>query len=311
MRLVRYITLLLLMLFIGVSFGQNPPSQASFTGGMGDGWSSSTFLPSESYFFTGGSGDGWSNSHTDVLFNQLFSGGKGDGWSYGTFQEVMTHLFNGGQGDGWDNNSYNQSFTDIFAGGKGDGWASAFSPMTALPLSLLSFQALNQESEILLQWVTTAEHNASHFIVERSDGDNNFVPIDKVIALGNSSTTNHYSIIDTEPMPGNNLYRLKMLDLDGSFTFSNVVLVRMGDTGVKIIAFPNPVRDFVNIKLFKAFDSPISIHIYDPANRLILSGVIPARNTQYQFNLRNLAKGTYIIRLIFPDGDQRSIKIMK
>ena len=93
-----------------------------------------------------------------------------------------------------------------------------------LPVKLLSFNAAGQGCDAVLNWKVATEDNFSHYEIERSQNGTNFVKIGNKPAAGNNST---YSYTDKTAQEGNNYYRLKMIDLDGSFEYSNVQRVDM------------------------------------------------------------------------------------
>ncbi len=98
-----------------------------------------------------------------------------------------------------------------------------FTPI--LPLQLIDFKAqLLDLNTIKLQWSTSNEVNVSHFILEKSVTRNSWQPINSILAKGNNTGNAFYDCYDYQPI-GQNFYRLKMIDKDDQFTYSNVVSV--------------------------------------------------------------------------------------
>jgi hypothetical protein len=85
------------------------------------------------------------------------------------------------------------------------------------------------------------ENNTHIFAVERADEFLHFEEIDSVKAAGNSTSAGQYSIIDHGPRVGKNYYRLKMIDLDKTITYSRIIMADMKEEG-KLLIFPNPVK---------------------------------------------------------------------
>lgn len=97
---------------------------------------------------------------------------------------------------------------------------------TVLPLTLKSFSASQPTATTtLLKWTTSSEQNTSHFDIEASQSGANFGLIDRVAAAGNSSSDINYSYTHTNPFRNTTYYRLKMVDIDGKFTYSKIVSV--------------------------------------------------------------------------------------
>jgi hypothetical protein len=125
--------------------------------------------------------------------------------------------------------------------------------VATLPLHLVSFKALvgNSPSPSLkLIWKTIGEKNTHATIIEKSDNGKEFNQIGIIKAL-NKSTENEYSFEDTKLDFVNLYYRLKFLDLDGSFTYSDVISANIGAVKVLTI-YPNPAKDAVLVNHPKA-----------------------------------------------------------
>ncbi|RZK88136.1 MAG: hypothetical protein EOO62_38125 [Hymenobacter sp.] len=101
----------------------------------------------------------------------------------------------------------------------------AFSTVSPLPVSLVSFQAQPTQRGVALSWATASEQNADQFVIERTaDAPLGFVAIGQVASTGTSSQTQAYQFVDPRPAP-RSYYRLRQLDHDGTATFSPVVAV--------------------------------------------------------------------------------------
>lgn len=119
---------------------------------------------------------------------------------------------------------------------------------TALPVRLGNFTAKYIENAVRLEWTTYSEENNAGFDIEQSSDAKRFEKIAFVDGKGNSNAENHYSITDPAPIAGTSYYRLKQIDLDGTFAYSQVRSVNNTDTK-PVIVFPNPVRDVLTIDL--------------------------------------------------------------
>lgn len=186
------------------------------------------------------------------------------------------------------------------------GFASSTS--IALPVSLLSFDAIKKGNTVQLTWSTAREQNNKGFEIERSaDGKSwttsGFVP--SHLANGNSSTKQQYAFTDTKPLNTLNFYRLKQINLDGRFDYSSVRSVLFGNEG-NILIYPNPAKDYVTLEGLKGNER---INIYDASCRLIQQ--LKAANTTLNINLKNLSSGVYNVNIISAGGQTSSYKIVK
>ena len=167
-----------------------------------------------------------------------------------------------------------------------------------LPVKLLSFSGKLSGNEILLGWKTTQEYGMNGYNVEKSLDGTDFRTLGYVTAKGGAE--NNYHITDNKPFPGNNYYRLKMINTDGTYTYSEIVLIK---TPAKVIyvtsMFPNPAKDKFTIEMFADKIQKINISVYDFAGRTVINeNKTTAQGFQnHQLNLRTLAAGTYHVEI--------------
>ncbi|MBO0933170.1 ExeM/NucH family extracellular endonuclease [Fibrella aquatilis] len=113
----------------------------------------------------------------------------------------------------------------------------------ALPVQLVNFRASVVGDQVVLNWETTMEKNAAHFVVERSTNLSEFGAIGQVASAGNSATRRAYNLIDPAPRPGTNYYRLRTIDRDGSSELSKVVAATFDDETPVMTLMGNPISD--------------------------------------------------------------------
>ena len=177
----------------------------------------------------------------------------------------------------------------------------------ALPVRLTAFSARREGVTASLTWSTTAESNSERFDVERSSGGKKWQVIDSKEAMGESSSVNNYFAIDNMPLEGENLYRLKMIDRDGSFAYSSVQSLTFELEALKL--YPNPVinsdvlnigvSDWAKVKSVKILNS-FGVKVFESGNNL-MTGV-----KTNQFN-----SGLYILQVTRIDGIVLSHKFVK
>lgn len=179
--------------------------------------------------------------------------------------------------------------------------------ITTLPLNLLSFKGSLSNNEVPLLWITSNEINVKNFIVERSADAVNYSMIASITA-NNAITTNNYTCTDKSPLQGTSFYRLKIINKDGSFTYSgSITISNNGNIGLKI--FPNPVASICTVTYPAITDGLLQVVTVD--GRIVSSQKITATNgTQTTLNIEKLQAGTYLI-LLKSNGEKQYVKFVK
>jgi surface protein len=156
-----------------------------------------------------------------------------------------------------------------------------------LPVKLLSFTGqLNQDKTVTLYWETTNEINNRHYEIERSGSGNNFTKAGNVNGTANPNTIQNYSYRDLQKINDIAFYRLKQVDRDGGYEYSNTILIKNTENK-SISIYPNPAIN----ELYISGSSPtISYRIVNSTGQTVLSGTaIPDKAIQ----LDALNKGLY------------------
>jgi hypothetical protein len=165
-------------------------------------------------------------------------------------------------------------------------------PANALAVKLIAFQASLNGSNVLLSWSTATEINNKGFEIFRSVDGTNFTSIGFVAGGGNSDLLLNYQFTDKPGLNGNVFYRLKQVDVDGKFAWSNIVSVNL-KSQVLITFMPNPAHDFINIS------SPVNvkeIRLVNTGGQLVK--VWNSVSPNAQLSLSGIAKGIYMIQII-------------
>jgi hypothetical protein len=184
----------------------------------------------------------------------------------------------------------------------GDFFALANSNIfTPLPIELLDFSARLNGNVVNLNWTTLTETNNDYFVVERAKDNLNWESVLVVPGAGNSTSLLSYSEADREPLEGISYYRLKQVDYDGTFSYSDIVSVLNTHNGVmdEISIFPNPSSlGIVFVRLGRDFqDTPIDIRIYDLSGKLYISKTLEPNGSDIQLNCEDLPPGMYLTRI--------------
>ena len=151
-----------------------------------------------------------------------------------------------------------------------------------LPVELLTFTAVPLTGAVRLDWTTAREVDNDHFIVERSKAGPEFTAIGTVQA-----GTGTYAFVDEAPFPGQNLYRLRQVDLDGTEAVHRTVFVRL-DSGL-IRPYPNPAHHRLHFTGEIGEDE--RVEVYHADGRLLLTG------RGATVNVSRLPAGSYYLRL--------------
>ena len=280
--------------------------QTPFSGSPGDGWQNQSYVPSYVFVNTkSGVGQGWtSKADVQTADTALFHSQSGDGWTFaGDLQQADTTLFYSQGGDGWVGLPYGQSADQLlFRGGEGDGWIAqpVDIPMTPLPLEFLSFTATSQVSVDELDWTTANEINTSHFVVEHSTDGMTFRELGMVNAAGNSADENDYSFTNKKPANGINYYRLKLIDLDASIKYSNIVSLFRWQENLAIEIFPNPAANVVNIRT-TTLTAPTLLNVYNEVGGLMVSRQLLGTEEISRIEISNWPSGYYLFQFKHED----------
>ncbi len=175
-----------------------------------------------------------------------------------------------------------------------------------LPLKLSHFSATQQNCTAYLKWETVQEINSARFDVELStDGGRSFTIITNIAAAGNSDNLRRYEY--SHPlMPGLNIFRLSMVDIDGTSKYSSVVFLKCG-TETRISVFPNPATTNINVVGMSTGKKEVSIA---SINGSIL-GVYETTTSYISINTANLPAGIYILKIKDPMNVVTNYKFIK
>ena len=147
-------------------------------------------------------------------------------------------------------NTLGTTFNFVFDGnGLGKSYSFPFSAcIVTLPVKLTSFtgKAVNKTSE--LKWTSEAEVDLGSYELQRSRDGINFSTI--AITFAKNELKNNYAYTDLRPNDGSNFYRLKMIEKDGTYNYSNTVVLNFGDVkNIHIAIAPNPVKTTINLQM--------------------------------------------------------------
>lgn len=176
----------------------------------------------------------------------------------------------------------------------------------SLPVTLASFDAAKQENAVALSWSTTMETNSEGFEIEHSMNGKQWQKLAVVAAEGESSSRQDYSYLHKDPSGGNNFYRLKMVDLDKTFTYSRIRNVNF-DQLAEASIFPNPVFNYLQIKTTE-WDKVTKVKIYNIAGITVYNSA--QSGLSKSIDVKSLPAGAYVTELTLKDGQRKTFKIV-
>ena len=173
-------------------------------------------------------------------------------------------------------------------------------PYEVLPVELVSFTGTNVGDKNLLKWMTATEQNTDKFVVEKSVDGINWFYLGEKPAAGNSSNTLHYELYDNIPLIGNNYYRLKMIDKDATFSYSQVINIplREGAAIDGIIAvYPNPATNQLNVLISASASANTLMRVYDVTGKEMMSNGVSLQKgiNTIELDISTLAKASYML----------------
>ncbi len=134
-----------------------------------------------------------------------------------------------------------------------------------------------------------------------------FTRIDSVKSQGNSSVPQSYTFIDNNPYKGINYYRLKQVDSNGHYSYSDIVMVKFG-IGLTPEVRPNPVH--TNLKIIAGTDPVKEVVIYNAQGRAVNFLVNNSGTDDMTINVSTLARGVYFLK-IKTEPEIFNVKIVK
>ena len=179
------------------------------------------------------------------------------------------------------------------------------SQSSPLPVQLSAFNVTTESRNALLSWETATEENAFKFVVERKNTESaTWSETGEVKASGNSNSPKKYNYTDQKLNSGKYNYRLKMIDNDGTFTYSDVVEVDISVPKDYAVSqnYPNPFNPTTKIDYQLPFDSRVQIELYNITGERVATLVnMDQKAGYYTFDFTNtshLSSGVYIYRII-------------
>lgn len=191
------------------------------------------------------------------------------------------------------NNNSNRTGLYTFCG-------SADLGSSVLPVDITRFTAAPSFNKVTLLWTTASELMSDRFIIEKSADGARFEAIATVSGAGNSNQPIDYSYVDMAPYATITYYRLKQVDINGSFKYSAIIPVRMNEKLFASVAVsPNPVVDKININIHSVEAGRGVIRIVNANGAVVqqLSKELLKGINVFSVGSMQLSKGVYMVQV--------------
>lgn len=179
-----------------------------------------------------------------------------------------------------------------------------------LPVTLLNFTALHQNGRNILEWKVATEKNVAYYEVERSANGTSFENIGKVLAEGNTT----YQFTDKNPLSESVVYyRIKTVDLDESYTFSEIRAVKQSFQNFEVSIRENPVSNELKLAIQSAVTGKVHISISGVEGKPLITKRVDVSSGSNMFLLNEvsrLSKGIYFVKTMM-NGESVINKVVK
>jgi hypothetical protein len=145
---------------------------------------------------------------------------------------------------------------------------------SVLPVTIINLSATKVNQNAIVNWTTASEVNFKHFEVERSANGRDFIAAGTVSAKGTTTALTSYSFTDEGIMSYNNrhYYRLRMVNKDGSYSYSKVVMVNINELNAELVTvYPNPVIGDVYVKISTPAAGMVNVRMIDLAGKALVN----------------------------------------
>ena len=184
-------------------------------------------------------------------------------------------------------------FNDIIAAGGAD-------ENGYLPVEFVYFNGRRNQIGVQLTWQTASELNNDYFEIETAADGENFLPIARISGAGNSSALINYEWLHRSPIVGLNYYRIKQVDFDGAFSYTDLISV-YNDTPIPLFfsAYPQPAADHVTIEVHSSDnDNPLKVLIIGSDGQLARDIGLTPQEREIVLDVNDFRSGVYLVRVV-------------
>ncbi len=186
-----------------------------------------------------------------------------------------------------------------------------FGAAAPLPVEWLGFEAeLQQDGRAKLTWATATESQNDHFVIERSTDGQAYQTLAKVPGKGNSQQTQLYQFMDPRPLAGQSHYRIRQVDFDGAFSYSNVRTLYLSQGIKRVLVAPNPTVDMISLNGLQ-LETTYQWELVNRLGQRLAHGEFASRTGQAALSMKRLGvnAGLYFISVTAP-GEAYNLPVM-
>jgi hypothetical protein len=179
-----------------------------------------------------------------------------------------------------------------------------------LPVTFQHFSAKIQHRDINIQWLTANESNIEKFVIEKSTDGTDFKVLAEMTAK--NEIKNKYQATDASPPAGIHYYRIKIISKNRDSSLSKTVKVVVHGRKVDLGIYPNPIKNgIINLQINTPVKGSFDFRISNSIGQIILAEKIhtTAETIAKKLNINNQSPGLYLLEIIFPDGEKKTIKV--
>ncbi len=171
-----------------------------------------------------------------------------------------------------------------------------------VPVELSSFNAYDVRGQVNIEWSTSTETNNRGFEIQKSADGQNYNTVGFIKGHGTSTEAHSYNFVDKNVVNGTVSYRLKQVDFNGAFVYSDVVTVNVDAPATYQLSqnFPNPFNPTTQISFALPVDAGVKISVYNALGQemsKVVNNTFTAGSHTINFNASNLSSGLYFYTL--------------
>ena len=191
--------------------------------------------------------------------------------------------------------------------------ATGTSLATVVPVTLQPLSVQKQGKAALLKWSTLTEQNSKEFQLQKSSNGIDFLDLATVAARGNTTNIANYNFIDNASFKKWNYYRLKVVDKDGKFIWSNMVKLNFEDLAANFSIYPNPSKNIITITYLSTQKRIAACSITDAHGKLVNSFFmnLNAGTNSMETNIAHLSAGNYFLKISNADNSIFNMPFVK
>jgi hypothetical protein len=164
--------------------------------------------------------------------------------------------------------------------------------------NLFTFAAKADINQAKLQWVSNGGLKNDYYEVERANDLGNFEKLGTVNGSTGKTEAESFTFTDVNPLEGDNFYRIKTVENNGTIKFSSVETVTFSKNTEGVRLFPNPANDYVDVDLKKYDGLQVTITVYNQFGKLLQTAQIERASTApFRLEFGDVATGSYMIRV--------------